>query len=252
MSQNFTTNGCPFPDPFPFDPSVPLVPISASGRPEHRIVTAVIPSVLQNEYTEHGFHPWAQSRMGLTSPSRHYWEQFLLGPPIDSHVDWVPYSGRIKHDFCMRYVYDVPMVFYFPDMDEEVILPITEIVYRRDPFLLWDEITEYLQDGIHPDRYKHTGTGLMSASWFRFMCRRFYLHNRTLYEHSTQLEVVQASHDLETACLLLPWDIHHITPRELIQGIQDLPKGWYVDGLARAAWFLEYPTIYSTLHPSFH
>ncbi len=84
------------------------------------------------------------------------------------------------------------------------------------------------------------------------MCRRFYLHNNTLYERSTQLEVVQASHDFETACILLPWDIHRITPQELLLGIQDMAQGWYVDGLARATWFLDYPTIYATLHPSTH
>ncbi len=243
MSDNHTSNGCPFPNPFPIDLSVLPIPISA-GSVHHDVVTTFIPLILENKRTEFGFHPWRQSQLGLSNPIRSCWPQFNMGPPSDDHVDWVPYSGHQKFDFCMKYEYDVPKVFYCPISGEFLVLPVTEVIYRRDPLLYWAEIEYFLLTSQAPTRYSKTGTGPMSRYWFRSMCRRFYMEDNVLFERSTRFQVVQASHDFENACLVLPWNFNNMTPVELLRNIQSMSQGWYVDGLTRATWFLSSPLTY--------
>lgn len=238
-----TANGCPFPYPFPVDLITQAVTISPSVK--HEPVITFLPQHLENQRVEYGFHPWNQSILGLTHPPRHTWSQFLLGPPADDHVDWVPYSGYQKFDLCMRYEYEDPTVFYSIVSSEYLILPITKVVYRRDPMLRWSEIDRCIRTKQVPQRYVNQGDGPMTVSWFRAMCRHFYINNNELHECSTHLQVVQASQDFETSCIVLPWTFGNLSPLELLQGIQSFTQGWYVDGLARATWFIASPSTYT-------
>ncbi len=228
---------------FPFDFSVSAVGIRASLK--HELIYNFLPSDLQNQKVEYGYHPWRQSRLGLGAPTRHTWVQFHHGPPADKYIDWVPYTGREKFDLCMRYEYEVPTEFYSPISSEYLILPVTEVLYRRDPLLSWSEIKRYLIAGQLPRRYHEPGTGPMSKDWFISSCSRFYLNNDTLYERSTRCEVVTASHDFEVTCMMLDCDWNRLQATVLLEMIQQRVKGWYVDGLARARWFLEDPMQYS-------
>ena len=150
--------------------------------------------------------------------------------------------GREKFDLCMKYEYEVPTEFYSPISSEYLILPVTEVLYRRDPLLSWSKIKQYLTSQL-PRCYHEPRSGPMSKNWFISSCSWFYLHNDTLYEQSTRCKAVTASHNFEVTCMMLDCNWNPLQATVLLEMIQQrviaLFKIEWTAAFLRIVFFLE-------------